>query len=363
MLKRKIKYSLIFAVAVFTLGMFFVQNAFAETVTMTASCTGTKDTDACDNFTDVKIDGARVEKVELLGATFDDSGQINTTSPSGKKGMIPSVGTGCLQTHPYEDVTDLFLEKGMYTVHIISNNDCGDAVSAYAYLKVTYTDKPCTGSNLPACDNPGPCEAKPGKCVVEDGSPTCKYEHSDAGCSDPGAGKCLVGPGTCTAIGGKATCKYHVDNKPCNADGNTCTYDTCVSNDGGITASCKAGTNICGGLVPCGRLADDPKTPGVDESKSCGVCSLVVLLSNIINFLMEIVALVTLLALIVGGIIYVTTAGNVSLIAEAKQRFGRIIQGFIIIFISWVIINLIMVLFGFNTFMGSGSWAKFTCNF
>ncbi len=116
-----------------------------------------------------------------------------------------------------------------------------------------------------------------------------------------------------------------------------------------------------GGIMPCGRSWDDPATTWNDTS-SCTLCHLIILASEIINFLMGLVALVALLALIIGGLIYVKTAGDAGLIMAAKQNVNKIFSGFVIIFIAWLIVNVVMVLFGFTDPLGDASWKIFSCN-
>ncbi|MCK4592548.1 hypothetical protein KAT63_03890 [Candidatus Parcubacteria bacterium] len=116
-----------------------------------------------------------------------------------------------------------------------------------------------------------------------------------------------------------------------------------------------------GGLIPCDRKWDDPATAW-DDTKPCNLCHIIILANSIINFLMKLVVLITVLALVVGGLIYVKTSGDASLILSAKQNVNKILYGFVIIFIVWVIVNLIMVLFGFVDPLGDGNWAVFSCD-
>jgi len=116
-----------------------------------------------------------------------------------------------------------------------------------------------------------------------------------------------------------------------------------------------------GGLMPCGRVWDDPATSWID-SDPCTLCHFIILASEIINFLMGLVAVVALLALIIGGLLYVKTAGDAGLITMAKQNINKIFSGFVIIFIAWLIVNVIMVLFGFTDPLGDASWQVFSCN-
>ena len=116
-----------------------------------------------------------------------------------------------------------------------------------------------------------------------------------------------------------------------------------------------------GGLIPCDRKWNDPATTW-DDTESCRLCHMIILANSIINFLMKLVILITVLALVVGGLIYVKTSGDASLIVSAKQNVNKILYGFVLIFIVWVVVNLIMVLFGFVDPLGDGNWAVFSCD-
>jgi hypothetical protein len=117
-----------------------------------------------------------------------------------------------------------------------------------------------------------------------------------------------------------------------------------------------------GGLVPCGRDWDNPDTLLWDETDPCQLCHLIIFASVLINFLMGLIIPISILVLIIAGLIYIKTSGDVSLITAAKQNVDKILYGFTIVFVAWVIVNVIMILFGFNDPLGDGSWQIFSCN-
>ena len=119
--------------------------------------------------------------------------------------------------------------------------------------------------------------------------------------------------------------------------------------------------SVTGGLVPCGRDLNNPATPW-NETADCQLCHFVILADNIVDFLMKMVTIIAVLALVIGGLIYIKSAGNTSLILSAKQNFNKILYGFTVVFIAWVAVNIAMVLFGFSDPLGNGSWAVFDCN-
>ena len=116
-----------------------------------------------------------------------------------------------------------------------------------------------------------------------------------------------------------------------------------------------------GGLMPCGRKWDDPNTSWIDTDP-CQLCHLIILASLIINFMMKIVILLAILALVIAGLIIVKTGGDASLILAARQNLNKVLEGFVIVFIAWVIVSVMMALFGFTDPLGDGSWAIFSCN-
>lgn len=137
----------------------------------------------------------------------------------------------------------------------------------------------------------------------------------------------------------------------CNA---TCT--ACVIP---LPPFCVAGST--GGLVPCGRMVDNLDTAW-NETEHCKLCHIIILAKNIIDLLIKLAGIIALLAIVIGGFIYIVSAGNASLISNAKNGITKALWGFVIIFVAWVVINVMMALFGFIDPTGDGSWAKFDCN-
>ena len=168
---------------------------------------------------------------------------------------------------------------------------------------------------------------------------------------------CPIGWGNCdgnlaTGVNGCETDLF-IDSLNCGSCDNRCKAGYC---DGG-----KCPPLPQGGIVPCDRLVDNPSTLWV-ELQPCKICHLVILASEIINFLMGLVAIVTVLALIIAGVIHIKAGGDTGLILAAKQGMNKILFGFVVVFIVWVIVNTGMILFGFDDPLGDGSWEKFDCD-
>ena len=222
-------------------------------------------------------------------------------------------------------------------------------------------DTDCLGA--PECCGNGTVEAGAGELCDSDAQ-CAGIDPNLPICSNNCQGGCVATPISCPIGWG-------------NCDGNPATgVDGCEIDLFTNNANCGSCENICkagyceagrcpslpeGGIVPCDRLVDDTSTPWI-ELQPCKICHLVILAYEIINFLMKIVALITVLAMIIAGLIHVKSGGDASLILAAKQGMNKILLGFVIVFISWVIVNVAMILFGFNDPLGDGSWEKFSCD-
>jgi len=174
--------------------------------------------------------------------------------------------------------------------------------------------------------------------------------------------------GMCTPAG---ICPANTGN--CDMDVNTgpggCEADllTDVNNCGhcGVRCNgiCQNGlcVEIQGGIIPCGRISDNCST-SIDERAPCNLCHIVILANNVINLLIKLAGIFALLALVVGGFLYVISAGDVSSISNAKNGITKALWGFVIILIVWILINILMVIFGFEDPFGDGRWNVINCN-
>lgn len=149
------------------------------------------------------------------------------------------------------------------------------------------------------------------------------------------------------------TCETNVSSDPfnCGACGNVCAGNSCVS------GSC---ASVTGGLVPCGRLSDDPNTTW-NEQEDCKICHAILVVNNITDYLIKIAAIIAILMIVIGGILYIFSAGDTSKVTTAKTAIAKSLFGFLVVFIAWVAVNVGMILFGFEDPLGDGSWHKFDC--
>lgn len=103
-----------------------------------------------------------------------------------------------------------------------------------------------------------------------------------------------------------------------------------------------------GGLVPCGRTTDNPTTP-YKEYESCGLKHAGFLLQNILDFVLWKVSLIVLaiLAVFTGATTYFSF-GSPDVLTRIRSIFRSYFYGVLILLFAWLIVNIIMSVFGFN---------------
>jgi hypothetical protein len=106
-------------------------------------------------------------------------------------------------------------------------------------------------------------------------------------------------------------------------------------------------------LVPCGGSGEPP----------CEICHLFVMLDTIIDFvLFYIIFPLATLLLIIGGGMFVLSAGNPQKINNAKSILFSTIFGLVIIFSSWMLVNTFMTGIGLADWAGGGGgWYRINC--
>ena len=115
-----------------------------------------------------------------------------------------------------------------------------------------------------------------------------------------------------------------------------------------------------GGLVPCGRMCDDPCTAEC-ECAPCTLCHLFVLFKRIIDFLAKDVLFpLAVLMIVVGGVMFLTAAGDPGKMGTAKKILTSVVIGLVIIFLAWLIVDTIIM---FITKSGSPlqNWKTINC--
>src|SRR5680860_207251 len=187
------------------------------------------------------------------------------------------------------------------------------------------------------CDD---CVIDTSDCV---GEPTCISTGPEI-CGDGIDNDCLNGQ----------DCEDPVcESTDCDS-GDVCQVGKCIIDDLGIGV-CAPVLNICGGLVPCGREADNPATTW-DDSEPCEVCHGALLLNQGTDFLLQLASIVAILGFVVVGFLFVISSGNPEMKTLAKNSLKWIIIGYLILFLSWIFVDFILSAWGFLDPMG-GEWS------
>jgi len=80
------------------------------------------------------------------------------------------------------------------------------------------------------------------------------------------------------------------------------------------------------------------RLPGLPSTGTINLSQYVV---GLYNFLLSIVGIVAVMMLIIGGMKYITAAGNASVIGDAKDTISNAIFGLLLALLSWVIVSTI----------------------
>ncbi len=105
------------------------------------------------------------------------------------------------------------------------------------------------------------------------------------------------------------------------------------------------------GLVPCGST-DEP----------CTLCHLFVLLNNIFTYFFTIILPITATGLIAwGGFTLLTAGESKTKFEQAKNIITAAVVGLVIIFASWIFLNMFLSSIGVAEWTGLGNWWKIEC--
>lgn len=139
------------------------------------------------------------------------------------------------------------------------------------------------------------------------------------------------------------------------------TYSMTVSGIG--TASCGPAiigiiTPPIGGLIPCGRLGDNPDTDDINEHEPCNLCAMFYMLKNVLNFVMTLAIGIGVFILVIAGLLYALSAGNPRNIELAKSAVTSMLIGLALVFIAWMVIAVILQGMGYANI---ASWNQVKC--
>lgn len=101
---------------------------------------------------------------------------------------------------------------------------------------------------------------------------------------------------------------------------------------------------------------------GMGYEKNCGICDIVQLVQNILNFLISFAVIVSVLMFVSAGFLYMTAVGNEEKIKSAHKIFTNVFIGLIFVLSAFLIVDTIMKAlikgpsrFGFWNEVGCGS--------
>ncbi|MFC1789367.1 pilin [Patescibacteria group bacterium] len=129
----------------------------------------------------------------------------------------------------------------------------------------------------------------------------------------------------------------------------------CVAN-----STCPEGERVSSccpteGLVPCGTTCCP-----------CQFCDFFVLFEKIIDFVLNLVIIIAVLMIVIGGFMFLFSGANPNLFATSKRILTSTVIGLTIIFGAWIIINTFFAFIGLSDFglqlTGPGEWFIIKCN-
>lgn len=87
------------------------------------------------------------------------------------------------------------------------------------------------------------------------------------------------------------------------------------------------------------------------------------MIHNIIAYALSIMGILCILMLTLTVLASNTGMADAGQITTLKLGLNKAIQAFVLVLVAWLIVNLVMTIFGFIDPLGDGSWKKFDCNF
>ncbi|MFC1663525.1 hypothetical protein ACFL0A_00100 [Patescibacteria group bacterium] len=117
--------------------------------------------------------------------------------------------------------------------------------------------------------------------------------------------------------------------------------------------------STAGGIVPCGRDSDNPDTSW-NERESCQIKHFFIMSKNGLDFLLWKLGPIILVLLVLGtGAMFYLSLGSLEIIIKAKSMLRAAGIGYLIIFFTWTIINLILSIIGYQVGIFGKWWQIF----
>ena len=130
-----------------------------------------------------------------------------------------------------------------------------------------------------------------------------------------------------------------VSASSCVGTGETCiSAESCTASGGTVKAygECESGTVCC-------KSADSSTGGGVGMPTGTGLSNktVVQILTQLLNWLLEIVGIIAILGFVVSGIMYLVSAGNEEMVTKAKKYMMYCLIGIIVALASFVVVKTI----------------------
>jgi hypothetical protein len=103
-----------------------------------------------------------------------------------------------------------------------------------------------------------------------------------------------------------------------------------------------------GGLIPCGRPANNPNTPW-DDREPCEIKHLFLLIKVILDFLLfRLVPIALVVLALYSGIMFYLSLGGVKALTQVISLWKSVGLGLIITFFAWTMVNVFLKLIGYQ---------------
>lgn len=189
---------------------------------------------------------------------------------------------------------------------------------------------------------------------------TCDFSTAPSGCAAPlvcnaNCTDCIGGPcdGYCPANSAVA------QDPDCGCqNGNGCCGIGCNNTIDNDCPNYNPPCGVTGGLVPCGRLCDDLLTPEIDESQPCSLCAMFYMLERIIDFTVSLGVEIAVLALVIAGLLYVSSGGDAGRARTARSAATNVVLGFALVLLAWLVVHTVLRVTGYINF---GNWNRIGC--
>lgn len=142
------------------------------------------------------------------------------------------------------------------------------------------------------------------------------------------------------------------------------TYKIC-DNDPNNIGKCLSGTErdvTYSGLVPCGK---EVGITGIgNKIVPCQFCHFFVMFDGIIKFVLELVIVIAVLMFVIGGFLFFFAGADPGQLQTAQKILTTTVQGLVIIFAAWIIVNTIFIFIGTADWNGWNlrtGWFKIDC--